>query len=124
MAQPTAPRRSGKSSKSVEVDCFAKNKAADLLRGHMLDRLDDGFVRGELGELMDQIEPVIKELGLDRCDFLRAVQNTLFPEAFFPPDEPLDFSGIVPRGGGTAANAPRILSLLTAMRSNGRVKRT
>lgn len=99
---------------------FDAETAADLLRSVLIDRLDAGFLGGEIDELLTNAATSLQEhglalrdLGFDRLDVLRAFQNDLFPEAFLPPEHWDDTRAtLVPPKGGGGAGTGRMLALV------------
>lgn len=96
-----------------------------MLRGLLIDRLDDAFHGGEIWKLLTGARDALREHGLDAADVgldsdsvLCAVQNDLFPEAFLSPkwyDE--ERAGLVPHGGVPGGGRARTEALIEAIRS-------
>lgn len=102
-------------------DAFARERAADLMRGRLIDRLETGFETGELAELINEWRGCLEECGHDPIDLMRAVQNTLFPEAFFAPEcmKDIEFS-LVPRKGGSATSTAQMMAFCRTLAAKKR----
>lgn len=78
---------------------------ADRLRAAMIERIDDAFADGEIAALLDRWSPCLLNAGHQPLELLAAVQRTLFPESFLPPegyeDSPLGLLTDSKRIGGS-----------------------
>lgn len=93
---------------------------ADRCRTLFIDRLDDNLARGMLGEIIGDIEPCLESAGYDREDFIRAIQEAIFPEEFAEQSTVLEQMALVPKKGPRTAGEDCLRALLTDVkRSSG-----
>lgn len=106
------------SDETASLARIKRERAVSALRTQLIDRLDDAFVSGEIAEMLGVLDPCLREAGYDRLDVLRAIQNTLFPEAFFPPEGESEIPvGLVPKNG-CGATLMQLTALAESMREH------